>query len=241
MKKVIPIARQIIKRQLLNRKKDETNKDIRILSIDEQIAALEGELNKSDDDDFSEDNNSESNESKDGQIISHQELIKGNQYDNSTPPSVLVNTSLLNERIPPLPPTALPKPGCTKKSALSKINDAYDRAGKRVKFSDPAVENGLQKTVNELLRNYIPTSCERKPFWCRICSFQGEALQDLENHRLSELHQLAERKERKISFCKLCRKQFTSPAQLKEHVKGKAHKERLDTMTSRQGKKFERT
>lgn len=44
-------------------------------------------------------------------------------------------------------------------------------------------------------------------------------MDDLAAHKGTELHQLAEAKERRLSFCRLCRKQFTSPDQLKGHLK----------------------
>jgi hypothetical protein len=101
--------------------------------------------------------------------------------------------------------------------------------------------NGLEKSIREMLRNYKPTSAERRPFWCRICSFQANNEEEFYQHRESELHQLTSRQERKMSTCKLCRKEFTSPEQLKEHLKGKGHTERLEMLKSKQnGRKFER-
>jgi hypothetical protein len=85
----------------------------------------------------------------------------------------------------------------------------------------------LAQTVAELLSNYQPSSCERRPFYCRICRYQGESLEDLIGHKKSELHVMAEEGERKLAFCRLCRKQFTSPEQLKCHLKGKPHQELL--------------
>lgn len=41
------------------------------------------------------------------------------------------------------------------------------------------------------------------------------SLESLERHKQGELHQEASKKERKISTCSLCKKQFTSPPQLK--------------------------
>ncbi len=51
------------------------------------------------------------------------------------------------------------------------------------------------------------------------------------------MNQEAERLERKVSYCRMCRKQFTSPPQLREHLQGKAHKLRLETLLAKQGKK----
>ena len=55
-------------------------------------------------------------------------------------------------------------------------------------------------------------------------------MEDLATHRSSDEHKAADERERKACFCRLCRKQFTSPAQLVEHLKGKGHK---DTMLRR--------
>merc|ERR1712196_437328 len=65
--------------------------------------------------------------------------------------------------------------------------------------------SGLESTVKELLQDYKPTSHERRPFWCRICLYQGTDLEDLTQHKNTESHQLAYEKERKLSYCKLCR------------------------------------
>jgi len=86
---------------------------------------------------------------------------------------------------------------------------------------------GLAQTVAELLSNYQPASSERRPFYCRICRFQGQSLEDLAHHKKGELHRLAQESERKLSFCRLCRKQFTSMEQMKSHLKGKPHQELL--------------
>ena len=37
-----------------------------------------------------------------------------------------------------------------------------------------------------------------------------------------------------MSYCNLCRKQFTSPAQLKEHLAAKAHTEKLAWIRGKQ-------
>lgn len=108
-------------------------------------------------------------------------------------------------------------------------------------------KSGLEKTVMEMLRNYQPSSSERRPFWCRICRFQGSSEEELMSHRDSEFHVLASQKERKLSYCKLCKIQFTSPDQLKEHLRGAKHKSKLEYAMQNQhkaksahGVKFER-
>jgi len=92
--------------------------------------------------------------------------------------------------------------------------------------------------VRELLRSYQPA--QRKPFWCRVCQHQAEDEASLMEHRASEFHAVATRIEAKASRCELCRKQFTSPVQLREHLTSKQHKERLEYVKAGQAqrKKF---
>ena len=87
--------------------------------------------------------------------------------------------------------------------------------------------SGLEKTVRELLLNYIPQSVEKKAFHCRICRIESVDLESFESHKLSEMHLVAIKMEKKMSFCNLCRKQFTSPNQLREHISGNGHKNYL--------------
>lgn len=90
---------------------------------------------------------------------------------------------------------------------------------------------GLSKTVQELIRSYVPASHEKKAFYCRCCQYEGSSEEDFFSHRESPVHHAAVELERKASFCRLCRKQFTSPEQIKEHLKGKAHKQNLELMS----------
>jgi hypothetical protein len=52
-------------------------------------------------------------------------------------------------------------------------------------------------------------------------------MEEFQNHMHSTDHKERVELEEKACFCRLCRKQFTSPLQLSEHLKGKAHKELL--------------
>ena len=92
-------------------------------------------------------------------------------------------------------------------------------------------KSGLEATIMEMLSNYEPTSSQRKPFWCRICRFQGKSIDDYEKHIKCDFHQKAQRVERELSSCKICNKEFTSPDQLREHKEGKAHKEKMASMS----------
>ena len=57
--------------------------------------------------------------------------------------------------------------------------------------------------------------------------------QEFFGHKQSDFHKTAVEVERKASYCKLCRKQLTSPEQLKEHLTSRPHKERMDRARSR--------
>jgi Zinc-finger double-stranded RNA-binding len=94
--------------------------------------------------------------------------------------------------------------------------------------------SGLEKTVKELLTNYIPAALEKKAFYCRICRTESEDLESFESHKKSEFHSIAAKMEQKMSYCSLCRKQFTSPNQLTEHLAGKGHKDYLVIVKERQ-------
>jgi hypothetical protein len=148
--------------------------------------------------------------------------------------------------IAPLSAQHLPAPDC---GNTTKKQDSKPKK-KPKKLPPSAAEHertGLEKTVLELLRNYQPSSSEKRPFWCRVCRFQGESADDLMTHRESEFHVVASQKERKLSYCKLCKIQFTSPDQLKEHLRGAKHKAKLEYAMKNQqsgrnsrGQKYER-
>jgi hypothetical protein len=173
------------------------------------------------------------------------------------------------DRIRPLPKHMLPLPNYTKAVSSSKVKCNYaeertdaapsDRS-KRVKFADESGHSpteqqnyqridsgrssGLAQTVNELIRSYTPVSQERRPFFCRVCRFQGQSEDEFFSHKASQAHIDMMKLERRAASCKLCRKQFTSPEQLKEHLKGKGHLSKLAEVQARRvnstGKKFER-
>lgn len=104
-------------------------------------------------------------------------------------------------------------------------------------INNSKTRKGLEATVKELLSNYTPTSSyEKRPFWCRVCQVQSEDEVSFQEHRNSEFHIIATNEERKRSECRICRKQFTSPEQLKEHMKGSKHKEKLASLKEYQQK-----
>ena len=81
-----------------------------------------------------------------------------------------------------------------------------------------------------MLSNYEPTSSQRKPFGVGFV-IQGKSIDDYEKHIKCDFHQKAQRVERELSSCKICNKEFTSPDQLREHKEGKAHKEKIASMS----------
>ena len=102
---------------------------------------------------------------------------------------------------------------------------------------DDGNRSGLEETIMEMLTNYEPTSAQHKPFWCRVCRFQGASLDEYEEHMRSDFHRGAKQMERELSTCKLCKKEFTSPDQLREHKRGKAHREKLENHSHRDRRK----
>jgi hypothetical protein len=210
-----------------------TNLGSSLMSIDEQIAALQN--------DDTDNSNTDESESEDEHISCHKSctLEETDDFGN-----VLKLVSVIDkeEKIVPLGKEFLPGIQCSKSKKFSrqKSDGSKETGAKRMRFNESDVlsldqsvsktSSGLEATVRELLRNYEPASLEKRPFYCRVCKFQGQTTDELDAHRLSDFHQVATDMERKMSFCKLCRKQFTSPDQLKEHLSGKGHTERLERM-----------
>lgn len=145
--------------------------------------------------------------------IQRLEAELANEEESSTSSSSsddddIVNLSTVQDRIQPLPAASLPTISRQKSSA----------PGKQLTL-DPAVLESVRP---------------RLPFYCRPCATQFANLQEWEDHRATDAHKEATRLERKASYCKLCRKQLTSPLQLKEHLKSRPHRERLDRMRGTQ-------
>lgn len=270
MSSLVPIAARI---RLEGQKKVPTPNKNEILSLEEQIEALEKQIKDSDSGTSSSSGDSDDDEENDGSDNEFQNNIT--QYKELKPiegtPNVLIEkdgtgkvvkfvSSLASERIEPLSKKYLPSADCgSSKSKKKNFVTASDDRKRTIRFEDDGgsitsgkgnnkfqrrkepegdsaappnnhvlkKEGGMEKTIREMLRDYTPTSVDRKPFWCRICRFQGKDENDLFEHRKSEFHATAARMEMKMSYCQLCRKQFTSPHQLKEHLGAKAHKERL--------------
>lgn len=178
--------------------------------LDEQIVALSEELSNKSDEDFT-DVDVLIEEDERGEVVK------------------ICSLGNIDDRIEPLPEELLPKPSCSKPSLVkSSSKSSSSKPTKRVvKFSDEkGIEDDFAVQARKALSNYVPASIEKKPFWCRFCRFEGLSIEDLENHRKSDAHEICCQLGEKMSFCKVCKKQFTSPHQLAEHKQGKWHKRR---------------
>lgn len=200
-----------------------------VTSLDAQIAALEREL------DVGGDTDDEENVDYEG--VDEKSVVEETGEDGKL--VKMVSKSLLKHRIAPLPSSLLPSATCGKSSHGSGAERKQEKPARtRVKFEEPksrepvaaaaaAGMSGAEKTIREMLRNYKSSGGERKPFWCRVCKFQGHDEASLLEHRETEFHKLAVSIETKMCYCKLCRKQCVSLEQLKEHLGGKLHKDTL--------------
>lgn len=195
--------------------------------LDDEIQRLEAELAAHESDDESD---GAIDDEEDGKKVSFGANtvveMESTWTDNNTKdaPTVVCLSSVAEERIAPLPASCLPQ---NKKRSLKGIDKSVERPYKKV-------SSGLQEAVQEVLSGYVARSSERLPFYCRVCSKQYSNDKEFFDHKGGDFHKAAVEMERKASFCKLCRKQFTSPVQLKEHVSSRPHRERLETMRSRQ-------
>jgi hypothetical protein len=198
----------------------------KILTLEEEIARLEAEVENTEsdneDDEDSDNSNNDSEKDKDNEEFDDAEGLLRNEGG--------VLTSLRPElRIAPLPKSLLPASSCKFSDKSKKTNE---HKPKKFRIADALTEasvaSGLEKTIAEQLRHYQPVSQDKKPFYCRVCHYQGNNVEELESHKETDSHRKAVELERKLSNCSLCKKQFTSPDQLKEHLQGKAHKEKLE-------------
>lgn len=242
---IIPIAERIRKstQKIKSNKQgddDESkSKQPPVVDLDEEIRRLEAELAESDRDDDEDDE-------KVGSDYDNAGNEDSDDYGNSSivqDDGIICLSSVADERIAPLPEGSLPQ---NKRRTLKSIDSGNDdgevtkRKSKKSKRSSSiseeqhAINEGLKDAVNELLRNYVPSSHLKKPFYCRVCQHQSESESDFLSHKQSEFHKAAFEQEKKKTFCKLCRKQLTSILQMEEHLKSRPHREKMDYVISKQ-------
>jgi len=159
--------------------------------------------------------------------------------EHTTSGARIIRSNLEAERIAPLPKSALPQ---MKRRKLKGIDaDAGDDGNpgeqkKKRTSSDKdekEVSDGLREAVKEVLSGYTARSHERIPFYCRVCSVQSKDMVSFLAHKNTDFHKAAVRAERKATYCHACRKQFTSPVQMEDHLNSKPHNERMVFLRSR--------
>jgi Zinc-finger of C2H2 type len=215
--------------------------------LDEAIARLEAELNNNNDDRSSDDEDS-SSDSSSTSVCGGGGAADPTDEGDKKMPSILCLSKVKDERIEALPSNLLPalppsskrggggnnKARQKKKNKKRQHDDDDDDDGKKNKKGEqpqqPPALPGLEAAVREVLGSYVPRSSERLPFYCRVCATQFDNLREFQAHQQTDFHITAVQVEQKLSHCKLCRKQLTSPAQLKEHLASRPHKERLERM-----------
>lgn len=155
-------------------------------AVDDQIAALERELQGSSEDSSSSNSTSddESSSSTSEDDDDRPEKANGDRSSSSRERRRQLNivSPLEAEKIDPLPAHLLPRPGCGVPKANSKKKKKPKKATGRPKDDGgvgaggtaPAPSQGLDSAVKELLANYEARSSERVPFYCRVCQFKGE-------------------------------------------------------------------
>lgn len=253
-----------------NQNKDDKKDDKKIqkiLSIEEQIALLESQIQSNSDDSDSEsnsdseddsDSDSEDDEPKNKKFKSDVSINKIIEKDNDllvekdTEGNVLKLTStlLVEEKIDPLSSKYLPAKTC---GSTSKTNS--NNKPRTISFADekqsnkPPVNNSL-KYIESYLKSNVLKNEEKKPFFCRYCQFQGKDLDSYQDHIKNDPQHLKMMDyNRKVLCCRICKKNFNSIEQLNEHKSGKAHQERLNNIKNYQemvknnnnnGRKFER-
>ena len=202
--------------------------------IDDEIRRLEAELadgTDTDDDDGSDDNsgNVDASLSRNRKVSFGSTSIQ--QIDNKrleqsldASDSILCLSTVADERIIPLPENCLPH---NRKRTLKGIDKNHVEQPTKKKARD-VISNGLKDAVKEVLDGYVARSSEKLPFYCRVCATQYGNEGEFIIHKATDFHRAAVDMEQKVSFCKLCRKQFTSPVQLKEHLLSRPHKQQLD-------------
>ena len=222
---------------------------------DEEIRRLEAELaadsNDDDSSDYSEGSGDESalGDEMEGKSSKKRisfgpsteyvdERMKRNESEGS-----IIRSNLEAERIAPLPKSALPQMKKRKLKGIDgDVSDDGNSSKKKKKKGKQAgshnaenkeVNDGLREAVKEVLSGYEARSHERIPFYCRVCSVQSKDMESFLAHKNTDFHKAAVKAERKATYCQACRKQFTSPVQMEEHLNSKPHHERMFFLRSK--------
>eukprot|EP00956_Cyclotella_meneghiniana_P021349 scaffold38787_cov73-Cyclotella_meneghiniana.AAC.5 len=239
----VPIAQRMKKQsfndELISEKivgsKKEFSKPHQV-DFDEEIRRLETELAA--DSDIDEDAASSSDISyQDGDKNVQNSAHTSAKDDESVSSNLQSNEGMIclsksaNERIEPLPASAMPQ------IARKTISGQDKKLSKKRKHhkEEHTVNKGLKSAVDDLLSNYKPRSeVEQTPWYCRICQHQSNDEADFLDHRASELHKMATKEHQRKTYCRICRKQMTSVIQFQEHLNSRPHRELLASKRSQQ-------
>jgi hypothetical protein len=216
----------------------------KLSDLDQQIAQLESSIHDSASDDDSDEEEEELEE-----VFVEVEGDLAVEKDRSGKIIRLISSNIhQDDFIDKLPDNLLPIPMNKRSHSGNSSSSLSAMTHSRVRFVDDSTSSSSKRhkdshttagvsvstgsrlsaaSVKSYVASYETSSANKKPFWCRVCKFTGQDYDDFLNHKQSSSHQRAEDIDRKASYCKLCRKQFTSPEQLKEHLQGTAHKEKL--------------
>jgi hypothetical protein len=221
-------------------------KPISLKSIDERISQLEQDDNQDNETYTTASEEFTAADEPDQDIVAddfkQEELVEERDADGN----IVRIYSILQrkERINPLTTNQLPLPKYLAHALQDKKKENRKR---KVQFNDESADtttsryqedeneerkrkiNSIQ-SIQKVIREYVPSSHLKLPFYCRFCQFQGKDLEEYNQHidPSNQSHTEQMKFHRKVCFCKVCKKQFTSPEQLKEHFSGKAHQERIE-------------
>jgi hypothetical protein len=247
----MPTIAQLLKQRMTKRPSSKAKSvEPAVIKTENSLTKLDSLIYELEDDEKSnseDENNSNISESEDDcEIQGSDELVVERDANGKI---VKIASSLINETIQPLPKEMLPVPRYLVTATSSESNhkrkisfeddpEAHNKKSSKKSFTNKSsLESstsatssltGLSKTVQELVDSYIPASAsEKKPFYCRICNFQGSSMEEFETHKQSDAHYQTTNRFKKALYCRMCKKEFTSPAQLTEHLQGKLHQEQM--------------
>jgi hypothetical protein len=151
--------------------------------------------------------------------------------------------------IPPLPQELVPPPGLLLSVGhrqVKQANGVNKQTGNKQKRVECKSCNEVFFTKDAFLKHsktlkhrqgvilkagaaYEPAHHE--PNFCRACNLTFKTVDDLLAHRSTSQHKESNAKLARASYCFVCKKQFTSPLQLRGHIIGKAHNDMVERKT----------
>jgi hypothetical protein len=219
------------------------------VDLDEEIRRLEAELaadSPSDEDDVSDNDDegslSDMDDGRKRQVSFGQNSTLTFQRDSDSDHSevqsddningsgIICLSESANERIEPLPASAMPQ--IARKTAYDHVKKSKKR---KLDKEEHTVNEGLKQAVKDILDNYKSRSeVQQTPWYCRICQHQAADEAEFISHRESEFHKTAVSEHQRKTYCKMCRKRMTSVIQFEEHLRSRPHREMLGAKRAQQ-------